>query len=119
MQPQTLAANFMRSEDALSLQPEPGLQREILASLPNLMVVRHHMRSGYVGAVHAHPQAQAVYVVSGRLRVTIAEQQIEAGPGDSFVVAGGVSHAATALTDAVLIDVFTPERQDYRPRNEP
>jgi quercetin dioxygenase-like cupin family protein len=33
--------------------------------------------------------------------------------GDSFVVRGGIEHQATALADAVVLDVFTPCREDY------
>jgi len=67
----------------------------------------------WVGARHRHPHEQIVYVVSGRLQVTIAGQMFEIGAGDSFVVRGGVEHQASALDDSVVIDVFTPCRNDY------
>jgi glucuronate isomerase len=35
------------------------------------------------------------------------------GAGDSFIVKGGVEHKASALEDSVVIDVFTPCREDY------
>jgi quercetin dioxygenase-like cupin family protein len=33
--------------------------------------------------------------------------------GDTFVVRGGVQHGASALEDSLVIDVFTPCREDY------
>jgi quercetin dioxygenase-like cupin family protein len=38
------------------------------------------------------------------------------GAGDSFVVKGGVEHQAWALEPAVVLDVFTPYREDYVPK---
>jgi quercetin dioxygenase-like cupin family protein len=37
----------------------------------------------------------------------------EARAGDSFVIRGGVEHQARALEPSVVIDVFTPCREDY------
>jgi len=37
------------------------------------------------------------------------------GAGDTFVVRGGVEHQAWALEPAVVVDVFTPTRDDYAP----
>jgi 2-dehydro-3-deoxygluconokinase len=33
--------------------------------------------------------------------------------GDTFVVRGGVEHGASALEESLVIDVFTPCREDY------
>jgi quercetin dioxygenase-like cupin family protein len=54
-----------------------------------------------------------VYVVSGRLKVTISGETFEIAAGDSFVVRGGVEHQASALEDSVVVDAFTPCRSDY------
>lgn len=71
------------------------------------------MEKGWVGARHSHPHDQVAYVVSGRLRVTFGERSFEIGVGDSFVVRGGIEHQAAALEPSVVIDVFTPIREDY------
>jgi quercetin dioxygenase-like cupin family protein len=66
-----------------------------------------------VGTRHAHPHDQLVYIISGRLQFSCAGQTFEVGPGDSFVISGGVEHEARALAVSVVLDVFTPTRQDY------
>jgi hypothetical protein len=43
----------------------------------------------------------------------LPSRTFEAGQGDSFVVHGGVQHQASALAPSVVIDVFTPCREDY------
>ena len=93
--------------------PEPGLERRVGAKNPRIMVAGHRMAAGWVGAAHSHAHDQAVYVVSGRLSVRLADDTFEIGPGDSFVVAGGVEHQASAMEDSVVVDVFTPCREDY------
>jgi quercetin dioxygenase-like cupin family protein len=54
-----------------------------------------------------------VYVVSGHLLVTADDRKFEIHAGDSFIVRGGVLHQASALEPSVVIDVFTPCREDY------
>ena len=98
-------------------EPEPGLEREILAYDNAMMLVRHRMRKGWIGAAHSHPHRQMVYVVSGHIRLSVAgsvgESTTDATAGDSFIVEPGIEHQATALEDSVVLDIFTPAREDY------
>jgi len=43
----------------------------------------------------------------------LANAEFEATAGDSFVLRGGIEHSARALEAAVVLDVFTPYRDDY------
>lgn len=101
-------------ESAKPSTPEHGLVRRVLASTDKLMVVEHEMQVGWEGARHSHPHEQAVYVVSGRLKFSMGGETFEVKKGDSLVVEGGVEHQAWALEPSVVIDVFTPTRDDYR-----
>ena len=100
-------------QDAQPSEPEPGLTRRVLAQNPRLMLVEHRMQEGWAGTRHSHPHDQAVYLVSGRLRVSCGSETFQLGPGDTFVVRGGVEHQAWALEPAVVLDAFTPTREDY------
>jgi quercetin dioxygenase-like cupin family protein len=71
------------------------------------------MVKGWVGSVHSHPHDQVVYVVRGHLKVTCQGKTFEISSGDSFVVRGDVEHGASALEDSLVVDVFTPCREDY------
>ena len=108
-----LVAHFVPQTEALPVEVEPGLRRYILAHSAALMVVKHEMTAGYAGSVHRHPHHQAVYIISGQLRIVLGDHSFIASAGDSFVAPGDLLHGATALTDAVVIDVFTPSREDY------
>ena len=95
--------------------PEPGMIRQIGAFSPHLMLVRHEFKKGWVGAAHAHPHHQLVYVDKGSIAITVDGVTQTAIAGDSFVVNGGVTHQASALEDSEVLDVFTPVREDYVP----
>jgi len=105
--------SVVRSITAPASMPETGLFRRVGAYNDKLLLVEHRMEKGWIGSRHQHPHEQVVYVVRGRLSVTIGDATFDVCAGDSFVVRGGVDHHATALEDSIVVDVFTPCRHDY------
>jgi quercetin dioxygenase-like cupin family protein len=81
--------------------------------MKKLFLAEHEMAKGWVGSVHSHPHDQIVYVVHGHLKISCHRKIFELRTGDTFVVRGGVEHGASALEDSLVIDVFTPCREDY------
>ncbi len=64
---------------------------------------------------HSHPHEQVGMVIEGEVRFTIAEEEHLLGPGDVYVIPGGVEHSAkTGETAAKVIDVFSPVREEYK-----
>jgi quercetin dioxygenase-like cupin family protein len=94
-------------------RPEAGMERQVLAYSPQLMLVRHRFEKGWSGARHSHPHHQMVDVVHGHIRFEAAGRNLDLRGGDSLVVDGGVEHQAAALEDSEVLDVFTPYREDY------
>jgi|SRR5215813_6646140 len=93
--------------------PESGSKRRVLAYNEKLFLAEREMEKGWVGTLHSHPHDQIVYVVHGHLRVNSEQQTFEIRTGDTFVVGGGVEHGASALEESLVVDVFTPWREDY------
>lgn len=100
-------------KDATLFSPEAGLSRQVLAYSDQLMLVRHLMDKGWVGARHSHPHEQLVYVISGHLRFSGGGSTFDVKAGDSFIVPGGMEHQASALEESEVLDVFAPYREDY------
>ena len=73
------------------------------------------LRKGAVLPRHSHQLEQTGYLVRGRIRLSVGLDEYDAEAGDSRCIPGGVEHGATALEDAVAIEVFSPVRQDYLP----
>jgi|SRR5215469_9613876 len=100
-------------DEAKTTSPEPGLTRRVMAYNDKLFLAEHEMTKGWAGSIHRHPHDQIVYVVRGHLRVICQDAIFEVRRGDSFVVRGGIEHGASAIEDSLVVDVFTPCRQDY------
>jgi quercetin dioxygenase-like cupin family protein len=111
------AIEITSSQDAIMTVPEQGLRRQVMSYNPDMMLVRHRMVKGWVGVKHSHPHEQMVYVVSGRIVLEHPGGSVEATAGDSFIVPGDVAHQATALEDSEVLDIFTPYREDYAPKD--
>ncbi|MEO6702192.1 MAG: cupin domain-containing protein [Jatrophihabitantaceae bacterium] len=92
----------------------PNLSRRVLAYNDKLMVVEHVMEQDSVFPRHSHPHEQLAYLISGRIKVQIGDDEpFEAVAGDSFVVRGGIEHQVVAVERSVALDFFTPFREDF------
>ena len=91
----------------------PGVERQVLAHDDGLMLVRVRFEAGAVGAVHRHPHRQVSYVEAGVFEGEVGDDRQVLRASDSFVVAPGVPHGVVAREAGVLIDVFSPAREDF------
>jgi len=53
------------------------------------------------------------YVQSGQFEFTVGDQQYQLNPGDSLVIPSDTTHGCKAVAAGVLIDTFTPRREDF------
>lgn len=91
-----------------------NVTRQVLADHPDLMVVAFTFeKTGAVGDLHSHPHVQSTFVSSGRFRFTLGDAEREVGPGDSFVIPSNLTHGCVCLEPGVLVDSFTPRRDDF------
>lgn len=88
--------------------------RQVLADSPELMTVRFRFQAvGALGALHSHPHVQSTFVQSGSFRFSIDGHEFTVGPGDAFVIPSHAEHGCVCLEPGVLIDGFTPRRDDF------
>ena len=90
-----------------------GVTRRILSYDETLMGVEASFEAGAEGAVHTHPHTQCSYVLSGKFSYSVEGEAVELHPGDSIVVPSGLPHGTVCLEKGVLLDIFTPARQDF------
>lgn len=90
-----------------------GIQIKSLCYGKEMIMTEFLLEKGAVLPVHAHLYEQTGYLVKGRIRLYIGDAFKELVPGDSWNIAGGVSHQAEILEDSVAIEVFSPLREDY------
>ena len=90
-----------------------GVSRRIMAYNDNLMCVEIHFEEGAVGALHSHPHEQITYVLSGEFEFTIGGVKQIIKAGDSTYEQPDIEHGTRCLKAGVLLDVFTPHREDF------
>ncbi len=94
----------------------PGIRQKTLAFGDKTLMVEFRLQKGAVLPKHKHPHEQAGYLVSGQLDLTIGNKTRRLGPGDSWCVPGDTEHGAKAMQDSVAVEVFSPVREDYLPK---
>ena len=90
-----------------------GITRRILAHEGGMMIVEATFQKGAVGTAHRHPHEQVSYILSGKFRYTMDGESYILEKGDTYYVPPEVLHGAEALEDSVILDVFTPQREDF------
>lgn len=109
---------FLESDDVEPIEVCPGYFRRTLLSGGGLMLVLFDCRKGYDMPEHSHPHDQSGYVVSGEVELTIAGEKHLMRAGSTYFVASNQLHSARTLEDAVIVDAFSPPREDYLPGAE-
>lgn len=92
----------------------PGVVRRTMTAGERMMLIEVTLDASAVVPMHTHPHEQTGSLVSGRLRFRIAGEEQELGPGDCWMIPGDVPHEVTALEACVVIDIFSPPREEYR-----
>ena len=90
-----------------------GVVRQIMGYDENLMTVKVKCTKGAIGPLHHHPHTQTTYVASGCFEVTIGQEKKVLRAGDGYYVAPNLEHGCVCLEAGVLIDTFTPMREDF------
>ena len=104
---------MLMHEDACIQNASEGVIRRILAYSNDAMCVENTFKKGAVGTLHSHPHTQITYVVSGRFRFAVADKTYEVKSGDTLIKKDGVLHGCVCLEEGVLLDFFTPMRNDF------
>ena len=90
-----------------------GISRQMLGHNNELMMVKVKFETGAVGTQHQHPHLQVSYVESGVFELDIAGEKRLLKKGDGYFVPSGVWHGCLCKEAGVLIDTFTPGREDF------
>ncbi|MDE7116041.1 MAG: cupin domain-containing protein [Muribaculaceae bacterium] len=93
-----------------------GVSLDSLAVGEKSMVTKMNYVKGNFATTHEHPHEQCGYVISGRYRLVVeAVPRIDEvlTAGDSYAIPGNTPHSFEVLEGGEVVDVFTPQREDY------
>jgi quercetin dioxygenase-like cupin family protein len=106
---------FIKHSESGFTQALEGIRRKTLVHGEKTLLTEFRMEKGANLPSHSHPHEQTGYMVSGRMRLSIEDETFVVEAGDSWCVPGNVAHGAEILADALVVEVFSPVREDYLP----
>lgn len=104
---------FIENHAVIPTECGDGVSRRILGTGGTLMMVEVTFRRGGVGTPHTHVHEQVSYVAKGSFDFTLDGITRRLRVGDSVYIPSGAMHGTVALEDSVIVDVFTPIREDF------
>lgn len=81
-----------------------------------VMLTHVYLKKGAVVPMHAHANEQITYILEGKIRFWIENEDadpITLGPGEVLTLPSNLPHSAEALEDTLDVDIFAPPREDW------
>lgn len=105
---------FFQWENLPAVEVAPHVKRKFVY-LDNLMVVRYEIDAGAGdNPVHQHPHhEQITFVLHGQVEFVLGDERRVIGAGEGLTIPPNMSHGNTIIGPCVMIDVFSPIREDY------
>lgn len=104
---------IVHNKDAKTVNCEPGVTRKVLSHSEELLMAEVSFEKGARGNMHKHPHRQITYVAKGKFEFTIDGEISVVEQGDSVFIPGDTMHGVLALEEGILVDIFTPVREDF------
>jgi quercetin dioxygenase-like cupin family protein len=105
-------ASLHRWQELTTDKPMALLERQRVIG-EQMMVSRVTLHSGCKVPIHSHANEQISCILTGRLKFQVGEEArtIVVGPGEVLLLPAHVPHAAEALEETVVLDMFSPPSQ--------
>jgi quercetin dioxygenase-like cupin family protein len=104
---------FRKKDTSESRQLLEGVDLTTLVHGDRTLMGQFNIAKGSIVPNQSHPHEQTGIMISGKLRFIVDGENMDVETGDSWCLPGGVEHSAEALADTVVIEVFSPVREDY------
>ena len=98
-----------------TIQIYPGIKGSFLHT-ETMSHGRIYLDAGTALPEHSHPHEQWTHVISGTLELSIGSETMTITEGMVAHMPPNVVHSGTAQTDCVVLDSFSPVRQDLKDR---
>ena len=110
-----MKATHYRWDDLPKEDIKPDLSRRLITG-ERLMIAHVYLDKGCLVPQHAHENEQLTYILEGKLRFFLGQDEsevVDVGAGEVLHIPGNLPHKAEALEDTLDVDVFSPPRQDW------
>jgi quercetin dioxygenase-like cupin family protein len=96
----------------------PGIRMKTVCHGEKTHMVRLRLDAGSILPLHSHPHEQTGTLLSGRVTFLIDDEEYDTVPGDSWCFRGGQPHGVRVLEDSVIVELFSPLREEYLPQGD-
>ena len=93
-------------------QMNASMTRQVIHS-ETMTVVRLRLRKGALVPQHHHINEQISMLASGKLKFVVAGEERVLQGGEILTIPPNAPHWVEALEDTVVVDVFSPVREDW------
>ena len=93
-------------------QLNPKVGRRVIHG-KNVTIARLEIEKGAIVPEHNHVNEQVSLVESGALQFSIDGQERIVRAGEVLVIPPEAKHGVVALEDTVVVDMFSPAREDW------
>jgi quercetin dioxygenase-like cupin family protein len=91
-----------------------GAERRVLSYGGSLMAAQFNFEANVQSWEHSHPHEQIGYVVSGEIDFFMEGcEPVRLRAGGTYYVPSNVKHYIKSIVPTVLLDCFTPIREDF------
>ena len=101
--------NFQPLIDGVTMRPLVWEEKTILCEFK--------LKKGHIIPAHHHLYEQTGYLISGKLNFRIDKTWQIAETGDSWSIPENMEHEVEILENSVVLELFSPIRPDYLPKN--
>ena len=95
---------FDRDEDNLVSGSYSTGRGPVLRS-DSLELTKISFAKGQGAVTHQHEEEQIFYILSGRIKATLGDDEYEVGPGEATFNPAGMPHGMQALEDTVALSI--------------
>ena len=104
-----------RWEDMPKTELRPDLHRRYITT-ERVMLAHIYLEAGSVVPYHEHENEQLTYILEGKLRFWLGDDEsdvVDVGAGEVLHIPSWLPHKAEALETTLDVDIFAPPRQDW------
>jgi quercetin dioxygenase-like cupin family protein len=98
-------------------EPLKGIRQKTLVYGKRTLMTEFLLDKNSILPEHSHPFEQTGYLVKGHILLKIGDTQHDTHPGDSWCIPANLRHGAQIIEDSTAIEIFSPVREDYIPKD--
>jgi len=106
---------FVFKENLENVEFGKGINMKVLGTGTKLNALHWSTVDGIESPEHQHPEEQFGYILKGGFEITIGDEKVVLGAGDSYFIPANVSHKFKIIGDTEAIDIFCPIREIPKP----